>query len=44
VTDFDQVRADIMGLAKKYNVRQVAIDRWNATQLSTQLQGDGVNV
>jgi phage terminase large subunit-like protein len=22
----------------------VAIDRWNATQLSTQLQGDGVNV
>jgi phage terminase large subunit-like protein len=44
VTDFDKVRADIMVLAKKYNIRQVAIDRWNATQLSTQLQGDGVNV
>ncbi len=44
VTDFDQVRADIMTLTKKYNVRQVAIDRWNATQLATQLQGDGVNV
>jgi phage terminase large subunit-like protein len=44
VTDFDQVRADIITLTKKYNVRQVAIDRWNATQLSTQLQGDGVNV
>jgi phage terminase large subunit-like protein len=38
------VRADIMALTKKYNVRQVAIDRWNATQLATQLQGDGVNV
>ena len=44
VTDFDQVRADILKLTKKYNVRQVAIDRWNATQLATQLQGDGVNV
>ena len=44
VTDFDQVRADIVALSKKYNIRQVAIDRWNATQLSTQLQGDGINV
>jgi phage terminase large subunit-like protein len=44
VTDFDKVRADIIKLTKKYNVRQVAIDRWNATQLATQLQGDGVNV
>lgn len=44
VTDYDQVRADINELAKKYNIRQIAIDRWNATQLSTQLQGDGLNV
>jgi phage terminase large subunit-like protein len=44
VTDYDQVRADINELAKKYNIRQIAIDRWNATQLSTQLQGDGINV
>ena len=44
VTDFDQVRADINTLAKKYNIRQVGIDRWNATQLANQLQGDGVNV
>lgn len=41
VTDYDQVRADITVLAAKYNIRQIAIDRWNATQLSTQLQGDG---
>ena len=44
VTDYDVVRADINELAKKYNIRQVAIDRWNATQLSNQLQGDGINV
>ena len=44
VTDYDQVRADINDLAAKYNIRQVAIDRWNATQLATQLQGDGVEV
>jgi phage terminase large subunit-like protein len=44
VTDYDVVRADINELAKKYNIRQIAIDRWNATQLSNQLQGDGINV
>jgi phage terminase large subunit-like protein len=44
VTDYDQVRADINALAKKYSIRQLAVDRWNATQLSTQLQGDGLEV
>jgi Phage terminase-like protein, large subunit len=44
VTDYDQVRADINELTTKYNLRQIAIDRWNATQLATQLQGDGIDV
>ena len=44
VTDYDVVRADINDLAKKYQIRGLAIDRWNATQLATQLQGDGLNV
>ena len=44
VTDYDVVRADINELAKKYQIRGLAIDRWNATQLATQLQGDGLNV
>jgi phage terminase large subunit-like protein len=44
VTDFDQVRADIVALSKKYNIRQVAIDRWNAHQITGQLQGEGLNV
>ena len=44
VVDYDLVRAELGRLAARYSVRQVAIDRWNATQLSTQLQGDGFNV
>jgi phage terminase large subunit-like protein len=44
VTDYDVVRRDINEFAKIYNVRQIAIDRWNATQLALQLQGDGHDV
>jgi phage terminase large subunit-like protein len=44
VTDYDVIRRDINELAEKYNIRQIGIDRWNATQLATQLQGDGRNV
>jgi phage terminase large subunit-like protein len=44
VTDFDQVRSDIVAMSKKYNIRQVAIDRWNAHQITGQLQGEGINV
>jgi phage terminase large subunit-like protein len=44
VTDYDVIRRDINELAKTYNIRQLAIDRWNATQLATQLQGDGMEV
>jgi len=41
VVDYDVVRADINALAEKFHVNEIAIDRWNATQISTQLQGDG---
>ena len=44
VTDYDVIRRDIVELSQQFNIRQVGIDRWNATQLATQLQGDGVNV
>jgi phage terminase large subunit-like protein len=43
-TDYDVIRRDIVELSQKFNIRQVGIDRWNATQLATQLQGEGVNV
>ncbi len=41
VIDYDVIRADIKALGEQYNIREIAIDRWNATQLSTQLAGDG---
>jgi len=41
VTDYDRIREDIQRIAEKYRIREIAFDRWNATQLSTQLQGDG---
>ncbi len=44
VTDYDVIRRDIVELSQKFNIRQVGIDRWNATQLATQLQGDGLDV
>jgi phage terminase large subunit-like protein len=44
VTDYDVIKRDIVELCQKYNVKQVGLDRWNATQLATQLQGEGVEV
>jgi phage terminase large subunit-like protein len=44
VTDYDVIRRDIVALSQQFNIRQVAIDRWNATQLATQLQGEGLQV
>jgi len=51
VVDYDAIRLQIAGdapgpfgppLAGRYTIREIAFDRWNATQLVTQLQGDGV--
>lgn len=44
VIDYDFIRRDINDLAEIFNVREIAIDRWNATQLATQLTGDGRQV
>jgi phage terminase large subunit-like protein len=41
VTDYDIVRDDIRELAGRYGIREIAYDRWNATQLITQLMSDG---
>jgi len=43
ITDYDQIREFIRGLAERYRIREIAYDRWNATQLITQLQEDGAN-
>jgi phage terminase large subunit-like protein len=41
VADYDVIRADIGELGKLFPIREIAFDRWNATQLTTQLAGDG---
>lgn len=44
VIDFDVIRRDIKELGERFEIRQIAIDRWNATHLTTQLGGDGFDV
>lgn len=45
VTDFDFIRRDIVAFAKEHDVKVIHLDRWNATQLATQLSDqDGLNV
>jgi phage terminase large subunit-like protein len=40
VIDFDRIREDILELAKEVNIKAIAVDRWNATQIVTQLDGE----
>jgi phage terminase large subunit-like protein len=44
VIDYDRIRAKINELGKQYQILEIAIDRWNATQLATQLTDDGFEV
>jgi phage terminase large subunit-like protein len=41
VIDYDVIRRDLNELAERFMLREIAYDPWNATQLVTQLQGDG---
>ncbi len=42
--DFDFIRKRINELGREYNIQEIAIDRWNATQLANQLKGDGFSI
>lgn len=44
VIDYDTIRARVNELAERFDIREIAIDRWNATQLATQLTGDGFEI
>ena len=44
VIDYTYIRAQINEMAERYDLREIAIDPWNATQLSVELQGDGLVV
>jgi phage terminase large subunit-like protein len=41
VIDYRYIFNDIAELGKKYNIREIAYDRWGATQLIQELQGEG---
>jgi len=41
VIDYDIIRKRINELEEKYDIKEIAIDRWNAHQISQQLAGDG---
>lgn len=42
VIDYGYIRQRINDLAEKYGLQEIAYDPWNATQLSVELQGDGI--
>ena len=44
VVDYNFVRKTINDLHTMYNIKEIAADRWNATQLITDLEGDGFTV
>ena len=42
--DYDRIRSRVNELSERFNIKEIAIDRWNAQQLSTQLSSDGFTV
>lgn len=44
VVDYTAIRAYIGELSKLYNIKEIVVDRWNATALVTWLEEDGFEV
>jgi phage terminase large subunit-like protein len=44
VIDYDHIRVKLNALRTIFDIREVAMDRWNSAQLATQLSGDGFKV
>lgn len=44
IIDYDEIRAEVNRQGEIYPIAEIAIDRWNATQITTQLAGDGFTV
>ena len=44
VIDYDVIREDIKDLGDEFDIQEIAVDPYNATQITTQLAGDGFNV
>lgn len=44
IVDYDVIFDDIRELSQTYDIQELAYDRWNATQLTTQLASEGITV
>ena len=44
VIDYNFIEKFILDLYKIYNIKEIAVDRWNATQLIINLQDDGMTM
>jgi phage terminase large subunit-like protein len=44
VVDYDRIRADLNELGRRFRITELAFDPWNASQIATQLMGDGFQV
>lgn len=44
VIDYDFIKSRILDDCRKFVVKEVAYDPWNATQIALQLQGEGLSV
>ena len=44
VTDYDFIRHKILELAETYELKEIAYDRWNATQIVNDLVSDGITM
>lgn len=44
VVDYDFIRKRVNEVGKLFDIKEIAIDRWNSTHLQTQLMGDGFTV
>jgi len=41
VIDYDFIKADVLSWSKIYDLREIAYDPWNATQIALQLEAEG---
>jgi phage terminase large subunit-like protein len=44
VIDYTQIHRHIEDMATRYNIREIAVDKWNSVALSNQLQSEGHTV
>jgi phage terminase large subunit-like protein len=44
VVDYERIRQTIVELGERYNIAEIAVDRWNATQITSQLSNDGFEI